>query len=49
MITDWLNEILVFPADYEFIRYLLLSVIIVISVALAYGFFAGTFSAIFKR
>lgn len=49
MITDWLDEILVFPSDFEFIKYLLLSVIVVISVSLAYGFFAGTFSAIFKR
>ena len=49
ILLSWLDNLVEFPADYEFIKYCIIGVIIVLCVALAYGFFGSTFSAVFNR
>ncbi len=45
----WLDSLITFPSEFEFIKFCVLGVIVVITVCLAFGFFAGSFTAIFNR
>lgn len=47
--VEWLDNLLTFPVEYEFIKYLLLGVLVVISVSLAYGLITSMISSIFNR
>ena len=46
---EWLDSLIVFPAEYLFIKYIVVGVLLVVCVSLAYGFMTSTFSAIFNR
>lgn len=45
----WLDELITFPVELEFLKYCVLGVLVVICVCLAFGFIASSFSAIFNR
>lgn len=45
----WLDELIFFPPELDFLKYCILGVLVVISVCLAFGFIASTFSAVFNR
>lgn len=45
----WLEEFITFPADFEFFKYIIAGVLIIVCVSLAFGFITSTFSAIFNR
>lgn len=45
----WLDTLVQFPSDYDFLKYLVISVIIVVVLSLSYGLIISTFSAIFSR
>ena len=47
--VEWLNSILVIPAEYSFLFYLILGTVIVISVSLVYGLVISMISAVFSR
>lgn len=46
---EWLNTLLYVPSQYQFIVYLILGTIIVISVSLVYGLVVSMISAVFSR
>ena len=45
----WLDDLIVFPPELDFLKYCVLGVLVVICVCLAFGFIASSFSAIFNR
>lgn len=47
--VEWLNSLFTIPTDYQFITYLILGTIVVISVSLAFGLIVSTISAVFNR
>jgi hypothetical protein len=46
---NWLNSLFTIPTEYQFISYLILGTIVVISVSLVYGFVVGMISSVFSR
>lgn len=47
--VEWLNTLLYVPSQYQFIVYLILGALIVISVSLVYGLVVSMISAVFSR
>lgn len=47
--VEWLNTLLYVPSQYQFIVYLILGTLIVISVSLVYGLVVSMISAVFSR
>lgn len=46
---EWLNTLLYVPSEYQFIVYLILGTVIVISVSLVYGLVVSMISAVFSK
>lgn len=49
MITTWLDELVSFPAEYAFLKYLILGTLIIGCVFLMYSLCCGIISSLFNR
>lgn len=47
--VEWLNRLFTIPTQYQFLIYLILGTIVVISVSLVYGLVVSMISAVFQR
>lgn len=47
--VEWLNTLLYVPSEYQFIVFLILGTLIVISVSLVYGLVVSMIAAVFSR
>lgn len=48
-LIEWFDSLLPIPADYEFLKYLILGTVVVFGVLLFFGTISSLFSAIFGR
>lgn len=47
--VEWLNQLFTIPTQYQFLIYLILGTIVVVSVSLVYGLVISMISAVFNR
>lgn len=49
MITSWLDSLVTFPSDFQFLKYLIISALVLMSVVLLYGLVVSVISGLFNR
>ena len=49
MITSWLDNLVSFPSDFQFLKYLIISSLVLMSVVLLYGLVVSVISSLFNR